>query len=205
MLKLLSKLFKRDLTSPSEPIDTDVSQEEIWAALHPNFEADLAKRKKNLPLFVQFITAHLGKTESLRLSLAVECALDEDNEDSFQALSDVMGGEEGQQRGKWFLIDLDWNATEEINWQVNECLGAWGVPDRWETICEDEFATVPEALRALSEWLTERDFSLLHLETGGDCYASLIVKTSDLTAIRELATAADLILYDEDEFLSKNS
>lgn len=141
MLKFLGKLLNRDLTTPAEPIDTNVSEDEIWEILHPKKEG-LSLRKKNLQTFLQFVTRQLNKTESQRLCRVAKRALD-DSESSFEALSEVIFGEEGQRRGKWVFIQLDWKAREEIVWQVSEILSAFGVSERWGRDCEAELGSVP--------------------------------------------------------------
>ncbi|THF60805.1 DUF6630 family protein [Pseudothauera rhizosphaerae] len=204
MLKFLGKLFNRDLTTPAEPIDTNVSEDEIWEILHPTNKAELSKRKKNLQRFLQFATSHLTKTESQRLCRIGKSALN-DTEDSFEALSEVASGEDGQRRGKWVFIQLDWKAREEITWQVSEILSTLGFGERWEHDCEAEFRSVHEALLSLSEWLTARGLALLHFETNSDFYCSFIVKSSDVASAKELAAEAQLTLYDHAEFLRQNT
>ncbi len=203
VLKLLGKLFNRDLTSPVEPIEMNVSDEEIRELLHPKNKAELALQKKNLQAFLQFVTRKLDQTESQRLSRVAKRALDR-NESSFGALSEVMCGEEGQRRGKWVFIQLDWKARDEIVWQVSEILVTLGVSQRWERDCEAEFDSVPEALLALSDWLAARDLALLHFETDSDSYCSLIVRESEVFAAKELAMAAQLTLYEHAEFAHSN-
>jgi len=203
MLKFLGKLLNRDLTTPVEPIDTNVSGDAIWEILHPKKEG-LSLRKKNLQTFLQFVTRQLNKTESQRLCRVAKRALD-DSESFFEALSEVIFGEEGQRRGKWVFIQLDWKAREEIVWQVSEILSTFGVSERWERDCEAEFGSVPEALLALSDWLAGRDLALLHFETNSDSYCSLIVRASDVSTAKELAMAAQLALYDHAEFSHQNT
>lgn len=204
MLKFLGKLLNRDLTTPAEPIDTNVSEDEIWEILHPKKKGELALRKKNLQTFLQFAASQLNKTECQRLCRVAKRALD-DSENSFEALSDVIFGEEGQRRGKWVFIQLDWKAREEIVWQVSEILSTFDISDRWEPDCEAEFDSVPKALLALSEWLGGMGLALLHFETGSDSYCSLIVRASDVSNAKELAMAAQLTLYDHAEFSRKNN
>lgn len=45
MLKLLGKLLNIDLTKPSEPVDTNVSEDEVWELLHPTNKAELSNSK----------------------------------------------------------------------------------------------------------------------------------------------------------------
>ena len=204
MLKFLGKLLNRDLTAPAEPIDTNVPEDEIWELLHPTNKAELSRRKKNLQGFLQFATRQLNKTEAQRLCRIAKRALD-DTEDSFDALGEVMSGEEGQRRGKWVFIQLDWKARVEIVWQVSEILATFGISERWEHDCEAEFQSVPEALLALSEWLSERALALLHFETNSDSYCSVIVRASESSTAKELALAAQLTLYDHAEFSRANT
>ena len=204
MLKFLGKLLNRDLTTPAESVDTNVPEDEIWELLHPTNKAELSRRKKTLQGFLQFATSQLNKTEVQRLCRVAKRALD-DSEDMFDALSEVMYGEEGQRRGKWVFIQLDWKAREEIVWQVSEILATFGISERWEHDCETEFSSVPEALLALSDWLSERDLALLHFETNSDSYCSIIVRASERATAKELALAAQLTLYDHAEFSRANT
>ena len=185
-------------------IDTNVPEDEIWEILHPKNKAESSLRKKKLQAFLQFVTHQLNKTESQRLCRVAKRALDGD-EGSFEALNEVMSGEEGQRRGKWVFIQLDWKAREEIVWQVSEILSTFDISDRWEPDCEAEFDSVPKALLALSEWLGGMGLALLHFETGSDSYCSLIVRASDVSNAKELAIAAQLTLYDHAEFSRKNN
>ncbi|WP_434136882.1 hypothetical protein JQR88_25230 (plasmid) [Pseudomonas luteola] len=204
MFNFLAKLLKRDSTIPAEPIDTNVPEDGTWEILHPNDEAMLSLRKKSLQAFIQFATRQLNKAESQRLCLVAKRALD-DYEGTFEALSEVICGEEGQQRGKWVFIQLDWKSREEIVWQVSEILSTFGISEHWECDCEVEFDSVHEALLALSNWLVARNLALLHIETNADSYCSLIVRVSDVPTAQELALAAQLTLYDHVQFSHQNS
>lgn len=204
MLKLLSKLFNRDLTIPSEPIETNVSDDEIWKILHPTSSEEIKRRKKSLQLFVQFCTSHLSKTESQRLCRIAKRALD-DYDDSFSALHEVMSGEDGQKRGRWVFIQFDWKTRDEIAWQVSEVLAARGTSERWERDCLADFRSVPEALIDLSEWLLKRNMAILHFETNSDFYCSIVINSSDIETARKLAVDAELVLYDHTEFAERNA
>jgi hypothetical protein len=202
MLKLLSKLFNRDITAPSEPIDTNVSDEEIWEILHPLDRIALSNKKKKLKCFMQFVTSHLSKKESQRLTRIAVKSLEE-AENPFEALAEVIFKDEGQKRGQWVFIQIDWNAAEEISWQVSEILSLYGIGEEWVHDCAIKFIgseNTVNALRNLSEWLKIRGFSLLHLETGGDCYCSFIVRDCDASTAKKLAANAEIKVYDHDEF-----
>ena len=210
MLKLLGKLFNKDLTTPSEPIDTNVSIDEIWEILHPSDKAVLSRKKKNLRLFLQFITSHLKKSEAQRLTRVAVKALDEldgsfDEYSSFSALSEIISGEDGQKRGQWMFIQIDWKACDEIAWQVTEIISLYGIEDEWTLTNSTQYSDALKALKNLSEWLQNKGFTLIHLETGGDWYCSFIIKASNLAAVKELAKAAELKIYDQDEFAIQNT
>lgn len=204
MLKFLGKLLNRGFTTPTEPIETNVPDHEIWELLNPTNKAEISRRKKSLKAFIQLTTRQLDKTESQRLSKVALRALD-DSCDSFDALGEIMFGDDGQRRGKWVFIQLDCKAREEIVWQVSEILTTFGIRERWAHDCITEFRSVPESLLALSDWLAERDLSLLHFETNSDSYCSVIVRASESSAAKELALAAQLTLYDHAEFSLANT
>jgi hypothetical protein len=92
MLKLLSKLFGRDLTTPSEPI-TRIPDEEIINELLASNSSPIWK-KKELKKFLLLITSHLKKAESQRLIKQTLELLD-DADSTFDALSDSMLDELG--------------------------------------------------------------------------------------------------------------
>lgn len=203
MLKLLSKLFNRMLVTSSKPIDTNVSDDEIWEVLHPSGQATLSQKKENLSNFLKFITSHVNKSESQRLTKVVVKALNE-ADSQFDALTEVISGDDGQKRGQWVFIQVDWKADDEIAWQLSEILSLYGVEDKWTYANTSQYSDVPKVLQNLSEWLDSRGLSLVHLETEGDWYCCFIVKSPELITIKELASIAGLQIYDADEFASKN-
>lgn len=138
MLKLLGRLLGRNVTTPSERIEIDVSDAEVRDGLNPMSKTDPSRTKENLQRFVQFTTSHLSKSESQRLCQVAIRSLD-DADDSFGALSEVISGEDGQKRGQWAFIQLDWKATEEIAWQVTEILSVLAVEDRGKSTAKQNF------------------------------------------------------------------
>jgi len=203
MLKFLGKLLGRDLTTPSEPIDTNVSEDEIWETLHPNHKTDLFRNKKSLQAFLEFAMRQLSKTESQRLCRVAKRALSQ-GENMLGALGEVVSGEEGQRRGQWAFIQLDYAAWDEIAWQASEILKTYGVNLSWDGDCKANFSSTVEALSDLSHWLIDKGFALLHFETESDSYYSIIVKKSDLLVAKQLAAATQLTLYEHAEFFHKN-
>ncbi|MCK6404331.1 MAG: hypothetical protein L6Q74_20875 [Sphaerotilus natans subsp. sulfidivorans] len=204
MLKFLGKLLNRHLTMAVEPIDVNVPEEEIIGLLPSTNQVELLRRKKKLQDFLRFATRQLDKNESQRLCRVAKRVL-ADFEDSFEALSDVLLDTDGQRRGHWVLMQLDWRDREEIVWQVSEILFTFGISERWEHDCGAEFRSTSEALQALSDWLSEKELALLHFETNSDFYCSMIVRTSEVSAAKQLALDAQLTLYDHAEFFGANT
>ncbi len=201
MLKFLKKIFSASQSKNADPVDTDVPEENIAELLDNENGPDLEQLEKNLQKFIQFLAAPLSQTEAQRLWQVARTALYE-TEDSFEALQEVMSGDDGQQRGQWLLIALDWKASEEIGWQVSEILATLNVQEQWDHDCEME--SVPAAFQALSEWLAARELALLHFETDSDSYCATIIKDSDVAAIKQLAEAAQLTPYDQLDFSKRN-
>jgi hypothetical protein len=209
MLKLLGKLFNRDLIGPSEPIDTNVSEDEIWEILHPTDKASLSRKKKNLKKFIKFITTHLNRSETERLIRVAYKGLDDcdyafDEYSAFLALAEIISGEGGQKRGQWVFIQIDCGGDDEIAWQASEILSLYGIEEKWTYVGSPQYSDALKGFGNLSEWLHNRGFSLVHIDTGGDWYCCFIVKISDMATVRDLARAAELKVYDHYEFTNQN-
>lgn len=203
MLKLLSKLFNKKLVTSSVPIDTNVSDDEFREVLHPSGQATLSHKKEKLSNFLKFITSHLNKSESQRLTkLAVRASCEAAS--PFDALTEVMSGDDGQKRGQWVFIQVAWKADDEIFWQSSEILSLYGVEDKWTYTDTSQYSDAPKVLKNLSEWLDNHGFSLVHLETESDWYCCFIVKSPELITVKDLASIAGLQIYDADEFASRN-
>ncbi|UAW63738.2 hypothetical protein KMZ15_06590 [Mycoavidus sp. HKI] len=203
MLKFLKKIFSGSQSKDADPVDTDVPEENVAELLDNESGPDLEQLEKNLQKFIQFLTASLSQTEARRLWQVARTALYE-TESSFEALQEVMSGDDGQRRGQWLIIQLDWKASEEIGWQVSEILATLNAQEQWDHDCEMEFESVPAAFQALSEWLAARELALLHFETDSDSYCAIIIKGSDVAATKQLAEAAQLTPYDQLDFSKRN-
>ncbi|MEV4782041.1 DUF6630 family protein [Burkholderia sp. LMU1-1-1.1] len=168
MLKRLSEMFSRkpqiDPADDSEPDAQLIEQ----AAAH----------KEAMEQFMRLVTRQLGDEESERLTNNVLAQFDgsEVNEGWFALtnfLCEGLLGEEGQEHGKWLMIQVDWKASEEIDWQVNEMLETRGIDDQWEW--DSGGRTVMDGLKVLSDWLPRHALSLLSVDFGQDAYHMLIV------------------------------
>lgn len=200
MLKLLGKLLGRDLTAPAEPpVREDVSDREILRELN----ADTGKARE-LAAFVRLAVAHLKEPEARRLTRQV-CDCLADCGSSIDALLSALVIEDGQQRGQWTLIAVDWKAEDEIAWQANELMSTRGVAERWHHDSEANPIGVPAAFERLSDWLGDRAMALLHLDTEGDSYCALILRREELGQAKALAKSAGLTAWDSDEFAQTNN
>jgi hypothetical protein len=168
MLKRLSQMFSRKPESdPAGQAEPD-----------PELIAQAAAYKQAMEQFMRLVTRHLGDEESGRLTNNVLAQFDgsEVNEGWFALtnfLCEGLLGEQGQEHGKWLMIQVDWKASEEIDWQVNEMLETRGIDDRWEW--DSDGRTVMEGLEVLSDWLPRHALSLLSVDFGQDAYHMLIV------------------------------
>ncbi|WP_156794641.1 DUF6630 family protein [Herbaspirillum seropedicae] len=197
MFKLLSKLWGRDLTSPRGPT---VEEEEILSDAQI-FKEDFSVSKQNkqaLGRFVRLITAQLGGEESQRLATSVMSHLGPGDTAS-DAIQNGILDDDGQRRGQWVVLQVDWKATEEVEWQANELLTTAGITETWNMESGTN-ATVPHALVEFSSWVKPRGLRLLHLDFGDDAYYALLVLADQLEEIIQAAENAGLNIQGSDDF-----
>jgi len=147
--------------------------------------------------FVRLITVQLGAEESDRLTTLVMS--EREPGDAIEAGINAILDEDGQRRGKWVLIQVDWKATEEVEWQANELLTAAGIAENWH-MENGTKVTVPHALVEFSTWVRPRGFRLLHLDLGDDSYYALLVREDQLEEIVLAAEDAGLDVQESDDF-----
>ena len=111
--------------------------------------------------------------------------------------------DEGQRRGKWVLLQVDWKATEEVEWQANELLTVAGITETWH-LQGGTKTTVPRALLEFSSWVKPRGFRLLHLDLGNDAYYALLMSQDKSAEIVQMAKEAGLKVQESDEFEVEN-
>lgn len=197
MLKLLSKLLGRDLTAPPEPPveeDENLSDAQI---LKEYFSAS-TQAKQALRRFLTLITAQLGTEESQRLTKLVISHLGRGGTTS-EAIESGILDDEGQRRGRWVLLQVDWKATEEVEWQANELLTVAGINETWH-LQDGTHTTVPRALLEFSSWVKPRGGRLLHLDLGNDAYYALLMSEEKSAEIVQIAKEAGLKVKESDEF-----
>jgi len=163
-----------------------------------------AETKDALQRFMHLVTAHLHSPESRRLSDAVATSFDSCG-DAAEAFEDGVLGEEGQKHGRWLVIQVDWKAHEELEWQVTEVASSFGVPERWTWTTPLETRTVSAGLCAVASWASALGYELVHLDLGHDAYYALMVKREDAGPAHKAAMAAGLRVFDTTEFARLNS
>lgn len=202
MLKLFSRLLKRDVHTAPGPVheENEVHSNEQLLRAHFSFSEEAGQA---LGRFVSLISGHLGSGESERLSsLAVSRLRLGDTADD--AIADSLLGDDGQRPGKWLLLQVDWKATEEVEWQANELLAAAGLTERWQ-LQDGPDTTVPQALLAFSAWAEHLGFHLLHLDLGHDAYYALLAPADRSAAMLRAALEAGLKLQDSGAFAAENA
>lgn len=196
MLKLLNKLLGRDLTAPPEPTGEDDGSLSDTQILKEYFSVS-KQTKQALRHFVTLITAQLGVEESRRLTKSVLSHLGPGVTTSEAIENGIL--DEGQRRGKWVLIQVDWKATEEVEWQATELLTVAGLTEIWHPK-DGAKVPVPRALLEFSSWVKQRGFRLLHLDLGHDAYYALLVLPDKSEEIVRAADEAGLKVQESDEF-----
>ena len=157
--------------------------------------AKAASDREAMAGFMRVITSQLGETESARLTDNVLARFDnranaagkEDVEELFQ---EGLLEDDGQQSGKWMLMHIDWKASDEIDWQVNDMLSTRNIDEQWEW--DSEGKTVMQGLKVLAEWLPKHGLSLLSIDFGHDAYYMLIVDDAVAAQAIELGRRAGL-------------
>ncbi|XQA78911.1 DUF6630 family protein [Xanthomonas sacchari] len=91
-------------------------------------------------------------------------------------------------------IYVDWNASSEVEWQVNRIFETLELPDRWRW-APGEDRSMAEALRVLENWLSLQGYHLWHVLTDGDDMLAFPVKTKDAVLAEKLAREGGMILF----------
>jgi hypothetical protein len=198
MLKYLARLFRSD----AEPKPDQVSS----APLASNKVADAAEeesapvQREALTRFTRLATAHLDEAERHRLMQVMLASFDRYGNSS-EAFEEVALGKEGQVAGQWFVIQCDWKASEEVEWQVSAVATGFGIPEPWSWGVGDEKArTVPGGLCEVAKWAAPLGFEMLHIDVGSDTYFAILIKRDDAECACQAAASAGLKVLRTPEF-----
>ena len=145
--------------------------------------------------FMRAVSSQLGEHDSARLTNNVLTQLDNHpnpvgKDDVGELFLEGLLEDDGQQSGKWMLMHIDWKASDEIDWQVNDMLSTRGIDDQWEW--DSEGKTVMQGLKVLADWLPKHALSLLSIDFGHDAYYMLIVGDAVAAQAIELGRRAGL-------------
>lgn len=91
----------------------------------------------------------------------------------------------------WLLMQVDWKAADEVEWQARLMCQTHGLPISfsWSSVPSDG---VPEALAAFAAWLEPHGFRYRPWLRGEDAYAGFIVPHSQAEALELAAQRARL-------------
>lgn len=157
--------------------------------------AQAAMHREAMAGFIRAVSSQLGEHDSARLTNNVLTQLDNHpnpvgKDDVGELFLEGLLEDGGQQSGKWMLMHIDWKASDEIDWQVNDMLSTRGIDEQWEW--DSEGKTVMQGLKVLADWLPKHALSLLSIDFGHDAYYMLIVDDAVAAQAIELGRRAGL-------------
>lgn len=157
--------------------------------------AQAAMYREAMAGFMRAVSSQLGEHDSARLTNNVLTQLDNHpnpvgKDDVGELFLEGLLEDGGQQSGKWMLMHIDWKASDEIDWQVNDMLSTRGIDEQWEW--DSEGKTVMQGLKVLADWLPKHALSLLSIDFGHDAYYMLIVDDAVAAQAIELGRRAGL-------------
>lgn len=182
---MLKRLFGFLHQPPSTPAPVEEQQQQVEPPRDPAALAD----------FVRLITRHLGAATSEALLREV---LNSDEELPYALQFDSYG--DGDIR---VMIDVDWKACDEVEWQADMLLAARGIGPRWAwEMPEDRHKrTVINALKSLERWLRPHGLAMLHIDSGGDDYQVFFIERDQADRAIALGVAAGLEICSHRDFL----
>lgn len=199
MFKTLAKLFRPHLETPATPapeVDEHLSDAQI---LREYFSVSQSA-KQALRAFTLLISCHLGAAESKRLANQVMRSM-QPGCSTVEALVEGLRGAAEQSDGQCLMIQLDWKAAEEIDWQAAAVAGTLNITDKWGAPASSPGChPAHQALVQFGEWLDAHDYELLHIDTESDSYAAVAVPRSSRAEAIRLAALAGLKPCTNSEF-----
>lgn len=198
MLKYLAKLFHRNADArPDRVLSTPFASKEVAST---NKGESSSIRREKLMNFTRLVTAHLGPSERRRLMDVMLASFDRYGNSS-EAFEEVALGKDGPHSGQWVIIQCDWKASEEVEWQVAEVATSFGIPERWSWGVGDERArTVPGGLCDVASWAATLGFEMLHIDVGSDTYFAILIKRDEAEGAYQTALSAGLKVLRTPEF-----
>ncbi|RIX83279.1 hypothetical protein D3H34_07555 [Acidovorax cavernicola] len=151
--------------------------------------------------FMGLATAHLGDDERRRLMDAMLVSFDTYGNSS-EAFEEIALGNEGQKIGQWFVIQCDWKASEEVEWQIAEVASSFGISERWswKEGVDEQDRTVPAGLCEVADWAAPLGLEMLHIDIGSDTYYAILIRQDDAESARQAALSAGMKVLRTPEF-----
>ncbi|WP_439889799.1 DUF6630 family protein [Ralstonia sp. 25C] len=193
MLKRFKNLFSRPAPTPvsEDPLQDDDILREHGA---PSAEAIDA-----LAAFVRLVAAPRGQAEADQLAATVRTG-DLPGDDITELLTWSIARDLGDGTPGTLTVWVDWKASDEIEWQVEKLLDTLGIDARWEWAVAEPERTVALGLLDFGAWLRPHGYELLHVDTGGDDYFALPIRTDLLDDALAHAQRAGLKAEQADDF-----
>lgn len=199
MLKHLAKLFRRNTEPGADQASSALPA--LNNAARAAEDESASMRKEALARFMRLATSHLGDDERHRLMDAMLASFDTYGNSS-EAFEEIALGKDGQKIGQWFVIQCDWKASEEVEWQIAEVASSFGISERWrwgEGVDEQD-RTVPAGLCEVANWAAPLGLEMLHVDIGSDTYYAILIRQDDAESARQAALAAGMKVLRTPEF-----
>lgn len=121
---------------------------------------------------------------------------------SSEAFEEIALGKEGQKIGQWFVIQCDWKASEEVEWQIAEVASSFGISERWswKEGVDEQDRTVPAGLCEVADWAAPLGLEMLHIDIGSDTYYAILIRQDDAESARQAALSAGMKVQRTPEF-----
>lgn len=196
MFRPIAHWFRRHAGSkPAAAEQTNVNR----AATTAGATSALQRQRQAFERFLRLITAHLDGDERQRILPLMLEKFDAYGNAS-EALEDL-AHPDGQKTGQWLLIQCDWKAPQELEWQVAEIAISFGMPEPWYwTETDRQARTVPSGLNEVAHWAALQSFELLHLNLGSDTYFALMLRQPEANDAMQAAQEAGLKVLTAAEF-----
>jgi len=198
MLNRIAKLFGHK--AESKPDQVSLAPLALNKAASGAEDESALERREASTRFMRLLTAHLAKDERRRLVDMMLASFDTYGNSS-AALEEIALGKDGQRIGQWLVIQCDWKASEEVEWQVAEIAVSFGIPERWRWApCDEKARTVPGGLCEAANWAAPLGFEMLHLDLGSDTYFAILIKREDAESAYQTALSAGFKVLRTPEF-----
>ncbi|RTQ32945.1 hypothetical protein EJP69_19810 [Variovorax gossypii] len=198
MFKRIAKLFGHGTEpKPDQVCSAPLALNQIASGAE---DESTSERREASAHFMRLLTAHLAEDERRRLVDMMLASFDTYGNSS-EALEEIALGKAGQKTGQWLVIQCDWKAPEELEWQVAEVSASFGIAERWSWgLCDERARTVPGGLSEAANWAAPLGFEMLHIDLGSDTYFAVLIKKAEVERAYQTALSAGLKVLRTPEF-----